>query len=142
VEKLNKIAFLFPGQGAQKVGMGKDIYEEFDVAKGVYDRASEILGIDIADLCFNSTEEELNKTENTQIAILVTSLATLEVLKEKGITAEITAGLSLGEYTSLIYSGRVSFEDGIKLVRKRGECMRKAKAIRRLENGGSTRARK
>ena len=116
-------AFLFPGQGAQTVGMGKDIYEKYEEARKIYDKASEISGIDIKKLCFEGPEEELNKTENTQIAILVTSLAILEVLKSKGIEAEIACGLSLGEYCALIYSGIISFEDGISLIKKRGYYM-------------------
>ena len=118
-----KRAFLFPGQGAQVVGMGKDIYEKYDEAKKIYEEASKISGMDIKKLCFEGPEEELNKTENTQIAILTTSLAILEVLKSKGIEAEITCGLSLGEYCALIYSGMISFEDGIKLIKKRGYYM-------------------
>ena len=118
-----KRAFLFPGQGSQTVGMGKDIYEKYDEAKKIYDEASKISGIDIKKLCFEGPEEILNKTENTQIAILTTSLAILEVLKSKGIEAEITCGLSLGEYCALIYSGIISFEDGIKLIKKRGYYM-------------------
>ena len=118
-----KRAFLFPGQGSQVVGMGKDIYEKYDEAKKIYDEASKISGIDIKKLCFEGPEEILNKTENTQIAILTTSLAILEVLKSKRIEAEITCGLSLGEYCALIYSGIISFEDGIKLIKKRGYYM-------------------
>ena len=118
-----KRAFLFPGQGAQVVGMGKEIYEKYDEAKKIYDKASEISGIDVKKLCFEGPEEELNKTENTQIAILTTSLAILEVLKSKGIEAQMATGLSLGEYGALIYSGMVSFEDGIKLIQKRGYYM-------------------
>ncbi len=118
-----KRAFLFPGQGAQVVGMGKDIYEKYEEARRIYDEASQISGMDIKKLCFEGPEEKLNKTENTQIAILTTSLAILEVLKSKGIKAEISCGLSLGEYTSLIYSGIISFEDGIKLIKKRGYFM-------------------
>ncbi len=118
-----KRAFLFPGQGAQIVGMGKDIYENYKEAQQIYDKASEISGIDIKRLCFEAEENELNKTENTQIAILTTSLAILEVLKKNGINADITTGLSLGEYASLIYGGYISFEDGIKLIQKRGYYM-------------------
>ena len=118
-----KRAFLFPGQGAQIVGMGKDIYEKYDEAKKIYDEASKISGIDVKKLCFEGPEEELNKTENTQIAILTTSLAILEILKLKGITADIAVGLSLGEYGALIYAGIISFEDGIKLIQKRGYYM-------------------
>ncbi len=118
-----KRAFLFPGQGAQVVGMGKDIYEKYDEAKRIYDEASKISGIDVKKLCFEGPEEELNKTENTQIAILTTSLAILEILKSKGITADIAVGLSLGEYGALIYAEIISFEDGIKLIQKRGYYM-------------------
>ena len=118
-----KRAFLFPGQGAQIVVMGKDIYEKYEIARKIYDEASKISGIDIKTLCFEGPEEELNKTKNTQIAILPTSLAILEVLKSKNINAEIATGLSLGEYGALIYSGIISFEDGIKLIKQRGYYM-------------------
>ena len=118
-----KRAFLFPGQGAQIVGMGKDIYEKYEEARKVFDEASNISGIDIKKLCFEGPEDELNKTENTQIAIMVTSLAILEVLKSKKIDAKIACGLSLGEYSALVYAGIISFEDGIKLIKKRGYYM-------------------
>ena len=116
-------AFLFPGQGAQTVGMGKDIYEKYEEAKKVYDEATRISGIDVKKICFEGSEEELNKTENTQIAMLTTSLAILEVLKAQGVEADIATGLSLGEYGALICSGIISFEDGIKLIQKRGYYM-------------------
>ena len=118
-----KRAFLFPGQGAQSVGMGKDIYEKYEVAIKIYDEASEISGIDVKKICFEGPEEELNKTENTQIAILNTSLAMLEVLKQKGIKADVAVGLSLGEYGALIYSGILTFKQGIELIKKRGYFM-------------------
>ena len=118
-----KRAFLFPGQGAQTVGMGKDVYEKYEEARKIYDKASEISGIDVKKICFEGPEEELNKTENTQIAILTTSLAMLDVLKSKGIEADVATGLSLGEYGALIYAGIISFEDGIKLIKKRGYYM-------------------
>ena len=118
-----KIGFLFPGQGSQNVGMGKDIYEEYEDAKCVYDKVKELTGIDVAKLSFEGPEETLNETKYTQIAILTMSLAILEILKNEGIKAELSAGLSLGEYSALIYSGALSFEEGIKIVQKRGEYM-------------------
>ena len=118
-----KRAFLFPGQGAQIVGMGKDVYEKYDEAKKIYDMAEQISGIDVKKICFDGPDEELNKTQNTQIAILTTSLAILEVLKSRGIEAQIAVGLSLGEYGALIYSNILSFEEGIKLIQKRGYYM-------------------
>ncbi len=118
-----KTAFLFPGQGAQTIGMGKDICEKYEEANKVYEQASNILGIDVKKMCFEGTEEELNKTQNTQIGIAVTSLALLEVLKSNGVKADISVGLSLGEYVALIYSGYISFEEGMKLLEKRGYYM-------------------
>lgn len=118
-----KIAFLFPGQGAQTVGMGKDIYDEYEAARNVYEKVKELTGIDIAKISFEDPENILNETKNTQLAVLTESLAILEILKENNIEAEISCGLSLGEYSSLIYSGCLSFEQGIKLVQKRGEYM-------------------
>ena len=118
-----KTAFLFPGQGSQYVGMGKDLYERYEEVRKVYDNVKKILNIDIKKLSFEGPEEELNQTKNTQIAILTMSLAILEVLKANGINADVLAGLSLGEYSALIYSNVFSFEDGIKIVRKRGELM-------------------
>lgn len=118
-----KIGFLFPGQGAQTVGMGKDLYEKYPEYRKVYEKVNEITGRKIDDLTFNSTEQELGQTKNTQIAILTMSLAILEILKKHNICPTATMGLSLGEYTALIHSGAISFEDGIKIVQKRGELM-------------------
>ena len=118
-----KTAFLFPGQGAQSVGMGKDIYEKYIEAREIYNRVEELTGKDIKRICFEGPEEELIKTENAQLAILTTSLAILEVLKNKGISADMAVGLSLGEYTALIYGGYISVEDGIKLIQNRGYYM-------------------
>lgn len=118
-----KIGFLFPGQGAQSVGMGKDIYEKYEVAKKVYDKVKELTGIDIAKISFEGPEDILNQTKYTQLAILTMSLAILEILKENGINPEISAGLSLGEYSALINSGAIDFDEGVKLVKKRGEYM-------------------
>lgn len=119
-----KIGYLFPGQGAQSLGMGKDIYEKYDVVKEVYKKVQELTGIDVAKITFENGEL-LNQTQYTQICILTMSLAILEILKQNGIKAEVSSGLSLGEYTALINSGVLSFEDGIKLVKKRGEYMQK-----------------
>lgn len=121
-----KNAFLFPGQGAQYVGMGKDLYEKYDEVKKVYDDVCKITGIDIRKISFEGPEETLNETKNTQLAILTESLAILEVLKNNGIKAKLSAGLSLGEYTALIEDGVFNFEEGVKLVQKRGEIMQKS----------------
>lgn len=118
-----KLGFLFPGQGAQFVGMCKDYYDKYECVKDTYKKASEVLGFDIAEMTFYGTEEELCQTKNTQIAILVMSLAIANLLKENGIEADISAGLSLGEYSALIYSGAISFEDGVRIVQKRGTFM-------------------
>lgn len=118
-----KIAFMFPGQGAQSVGMGKDLYEEYEEVKNIYEIASEISGKDITKISFNSTIEELSKTENTQLAIATMSLGILKLLEKNNIKPEITVGLSLGEYPALISGGYLSFEDGIKLLKRRGYLM-------------------
>ncbi len=116
-----KIGFLFPGQGSQSIGMGKDLYDKYEIVRNTYKKVKDITGIDIAKISFE--EESLNQTKYTQLAILTMSLSILEILKENKINAEVTAGLSLGEYTALIYSNAISFEQGIKLVQKRGQYM-------------------
>ena len=118
-----KIAFLFPGQGAQEKGMGKDIYENFEEARNMYKYVQDITKMDVAKMTFEGDETELNKTNNTQICILTMSLAILEILKKHNIEAKISSGLSLGEYTALIYSGYIDLKEGIELVKKRGELM-------------------
>ena len=118
-----KIGFLFPGQGAQSIGMGKDLYENYQEVRDIYENVHKITGVDIKKITFDGTEQELSKTQNTQIAVLTMRLAILKLLGKKGINAEISAGLSLGEYTALIYSKCISFEDGVELVKKRGEYM-------------------
>ncbi len=125
-----KTAFLFPGQGAQFIGMGKDFAETFPAAKTIFDKANQILGFDIAKICFEGPAETLNATTISQPAIFTVSAAILEIFrtgeKTKSITADVTAGLSMGEYTSLYAAGLISFEDGLKLVKKRGEAMQAA----------------
>ncbi len=118
-----KIGYLFPGQGSQSVGMGKDLYDRFETYRNVYEKVKEITGVNVAEITFNSDDNVLNQTKNTQICILTMSLAILELLKEKNINAVVSSGLSLGEYSALIYSGKISFEDGVKIVYKRGELM-------------------
>ncbi len=123
---MKKIAFIFPGQGSQTVGMGKDLYERFDVAKAVFDEADKALGFSITDMCFNGPEDELRKTFNTQPAILTVSIACHRVLREHGIIPTIVAGHSLGEYSALVAAGSLSFSDAVQLVRKRGQLMQEA----------------
>ena len=118
-----KIGFLFPGQGSQAIGMGKDLYDEYEVVRKIYEDVHKITGIDIAKISFEGPEEVLNETKHTQLAILTMSLAILEILKQNNIEPEMSAGLSLGEYTALINSNAILFEEGVKLVQKRGEYM-------------------
>lgn len=120
-----KTVFMFSGQGAQYAGMGKDLYENYAVAKEVFDRADEVLGYSIKDICF-SDEEKLGLTEFTQPAILTMSIAAMKVLQENGINADMTAGLSLGEYSALVASGAMRFEEAVALVQKRGKFMSEA----------------
>lgn len=120
---MGKLAFLFAGQGSQKPGMGKDLAESFACADKVFDEASAALGFDVKDMIWNGSSETLMITENTQPAIVTMSTAALRILQEKGIKPDVTAGLSLGEYTAHIASGSLDFTDGVKLVRKRGKYM-------------------
>ena len=122
---MGKIVFMFPGQGAQYVGMGKDFYEKFSSCRDVYDMASKVTGLDIPKLCFEENTD-INVTEYTQIAMLATEAAILRVLKENGIYSEVNAGLSLGEYGALIASEVMSEEDAFRVVRKRGILMQEA----------------
>lgn len=118
-----KIGFLFPGQGSQTIGMGKELYDNYAIAKEIYDNVTNLTGIDIAKISFEGPEEVLNQTKYTQIAILTMSLAITAILKNKNIIPQMTAGLSLGEYSALICSEALSFEEGVKLVAKRGTYM-------------------
>lgn len=127
---MSQTAFLFPGQGAQHVGMGKLLVEKSAAAKALFERANDILGLDLAKLCFEGPQSELDKTDISQPALFVASLAALEVLKAESpdVVAGCThtAGLSLGEYTALVFAGAMSFEDGLRVVRARGVAMQAA----------------
>lgn len=125
---MSKTALLFAGQGAQVVGMGKDLAEKFPTAKSWFDRANAALGYDLAAICFNGPEAELTKTENAQPGIFLVSWVAFQLLKEQapGLKFEATAGLSLGEFTALTAAGAMSFEDGLRVVRQRGKFMQEA----------------
>jgi len=119
-----KTAFLFPGQGAQTVGMGKDLYDNSESARKILDKADDVLGTDLTRTIFEGPKEELTSTENTQPALLAVSYAFHNELREKGIAPDVCVGHSLGELTGLVCAGYISYEDGLKLVRKRGELMK------------------
>ena len=127
---MSRIAFLFPGQGAQHVGMGRKIAEQFPAARRLFDQAGAILGYDLAKLCWEGPAAELDSTVISQPALFVTSLACLEKLRaeqpETALACEMTAGLSLGEYTALVFAGAMSFEDGLRVVQQRGRAMQDA----------------
>ncbi|MDF2474158.1 MAG: Malonyl CoA-acyl carrier protein transacylase [Anaerocolumna sp.] len=122
---MGKVAFIFPGQGAQYVGMGKDFYEKFEDSKAVFDKATKILGIDMAKLCFEENDD-INITEYTQIAMVTTCMAILTQVNKLGIKPDVCAGLSLGEYAAMMASNVLSFEEGIRVVRERGMLMQNA----------------
>ena len=124
-----KTAFVFPGQGSQKVGMLQDLYNTYPIVKQRFEEADEALGYSITKLCFEGPDIELVKTANTQPAILTASVACYEVLKEKGFTPDIVGGHSLGEYSALVAAGVLNFKDAVSVVHKRGEYMQEAVPI-------------
>lgn len=122
---MGKTAFIFPGQGAQVCGMGQDFYENTETAKQVFDRASELLGFSVPELCFEKNDR-LDLTEYTQAAMVTTSIAMLRVMEERGFRADVAAGLSLGEYCALTAAGIMSADDAVRTVRRRGILMQEA----------------
>ncbi|ABV62172.1 ACP S-malonyltransferase [Bacillus pumilus] len=123
---MTKIAFLFPGQGSQKIGMGKDLFDQEAVSKAVFEEADKTLGFDLSSMIFEGEAEELTLTYNAQPALLTTSIAILKKFEESGIKADYAAGHSLGEYTALVAAGALSFQDAVYAVSKRGELMNEA----------------
>jgi [acyl-carrier-protein] S-malonyltransferase len=123
---MSKTAFLFPGQGSQSVGMGRDLAENFPVARQTFEEANEVLGFDLAELCFNGPEEQLRLTEFTQPAIFTVSVAALRVLAEAGITPDYLAGHSLGEYSANVAASAIEFAAAASTVRRRGQLMQHA----------------
>ena len=122
-----QIAFIFPGQGSQYIGMGKEFYENFSMAREVFEEANDSLHFSVSSLCFQGPEEALKLTENTQPAVLTTSIAALKVFQnEKGMIPQLTAGHSLGEYSALVASGALPFTDAVRIVRLRGRFMQEA----------------
>ena len=120
-----KTVFMFSGQGAQYAGMGKDLYKNYPVAKEIFDRADNVLGYSIKDICFED-EQKLGETEFAQPALLTMSIAAMKVLEEEGVRADMTAGLSLGEYSAYVASEAMDFEEAVALVQKRGKFMAEA----------------
>jgi [acyl-carrier-protein] S-malonyltransferase len=121
-----KLGFVFPGQGSQWVGMGKDLFERFPEAKGIFEAADRALGTKISEVCFSGPEEQLKLTANTQPGILTVSIAAQTVLSSRGVLPDMAAGHSLGEYSALVAAGAISLSDGVRVVRARGELMQQA----------------
>lgn len=121
--------FLFPGQGSQKAGMGKDFYDTFETAKSRIDKANDVLGRDLRSIIFNGPDEDLKATQNTQPALFIVEAAINDILNEKGFVPSFTLGHSLGEYSALYAAGVFSFSDGLQIVAKRGELMAEAGSI-------------
>lgn len=123
---MGKVAFVFPGQGSQYTGMGKDFYKKYPRVRKIFEEASKELNLDLTQICFKETKELLENTANTQIGVFVVSIACLEILRNKGINPDIVGGHSLGEYTALVACGTLNFLDGLRLVYKRGQFMQEA----------------
>ncbi|WP_145134983.1 ACP S-malonyltransferase [Paenibacillus sp. Y412MC10] len=123
---MGKVAFVFPGQGAQSVGMGKDFYDAVPASRRIFESADEVLGFPMTNMIFEGPDSELKKTFNTQPALLTASVAAFEAVREQGVTPDFVAGHSLGEYSALLASGVLSFEDAVGTVRARGEFMEQA----------------
>ena len=123
---MKNIAFLYPGQASQYVGMGEDLYAHFNRAKEIFDQANELLGFDLKSVCFDGPEDELKQTRVTQPAIFVHSIVVTQLLATQNISPSMAAGHSLGEYSALVAAGAIKFEDGLRIVKKRGELMQNA----------------